>query len=953
MKNIFFIVITILLVFVSFLFSADIKNVKQIPNGLLYTDEMASTIYLNSNGKISEILSSRGCGYYYNLSPDKKQIGFKLINENGFEAPAIVDIETGNIEKLHESVFKCGQVSFANNGSYAFTVDEELFVINGKNSERYDLGYYANLTPISPDGKFVVFNDDDDQLWLLDLENSNKIKITNSKGGYFNPIWSPDSKKIVFSGINGDLKIYDFDNNMRYDLGKGNTPDWSADSKRILFSRSEVKDLKILNSDIFEVDYDGNNLKKITDTKDVFENTPQFFDGDNSIIYQKKADDIIYKHLINSTNFNKTNKKILNSKSDILNSNCEVNTKYFTEKDLQNTSTLDIPYVHQVYDTPGSSGYYCCAPTTAIMVMAYYNILPKWEVVDNYWGHENDWGSYVNRKYWFNGFYFNLLDPGYGNAQNYGGYGYMWTDGSPNSNMADYYKLHGMTANQTWSTSWNTTTAEIDANRPFSMCVFLTGSGHLIVAKGRLSGKRSIIFNDPYGDKNTSGYPSYDGDGAIYDWPGYNHGHIKLNDGYSSYSAIPWCIATDFDRIAPADSVVDDLQFDIGFFMKTTSPAKMRYWRDAKSGFRNHYWWTYSENSGADVCYTKWTPNLDESGFYEVLAYIPDIDNPATSVPYKIKSLYENNKTVIINQSENANSWVSLGKYFFEKDGSHQVHLGDDTGIDGEKIVFDGIRWKIKSVDIDVTANKFSGSAPFTVDFTGYISELLDSGSWFWDFGDGTSLSEKNPTHTYTSDGIYDLTLTKSYGSINYSITKNNFIMVLPNKIGLSVFADSTDGIVPFTVNFTGGTTYEEDEGNWFWEFGDDSTSTEKNPTHTYTEAGNYSVTLIKSYNEINYDTTLTDYITVGIPEKNKLKKNYPNPFNSGTTIEYELTEDVFVNMNIYNIKGQLVEKILSKNQKAGNHSIVYNANDLPSGIYLYRIQAGKYSETKKFILMK
>lgn len=86
--------------------------------------------------------------------------------------------------------------------------------------------------------------------------------------------------------------------------------------------------------------------------------------------------------------------------------------------------------------------------------------------------------------------------------------------------------------------------------------------------------------------------------------------------------------------------------------------------------------------------------------------------------------------------------------------------------------------------------------------------------------------------------------------------------------------------------------------------------------------------------------------------------RNYPNPFNPSTTISYELKEANNVSVEIYNAKGQLVRNLLNEAKTAGDYDVEWNGRDnnglsVASGVYLYKIQAGKYSNTKKMMLMK
>jgi hypothetical protein len=83
------------------------------------------------------------------------------------------------------------------------------------------------------------------------------------------------------------------------------------------------------------------------------------------------------------------------------------------------------------------------------------------------------------------------------------------------------------------------------------------------------------------------------------------------------------------------------------------------------------------------------------------------------------------------------------------------------------------------------------------------------------------------------------------------------------------------------------------------------------------------------------------------------LSQNYPNPFNPSTTINYSLPKAGNVKLTIYNVIGSRVSTIVDEYKPAGNYSVQFNGSNLASGIYLYRLEAGNYSEAKKLILMK
>ena len=88
------------------------------------------------------------------------------------------------------------------------------------------------------------------------------------------------------------------------------------------------------------------------------------------------------------------------------------------------------------------------------------------------------------------------------------------------------------------------------------------------------------------------------------------------------------------------------------------------------------------------------------------------------------------------------------------------------------------------------------------------------------------------------------------------------------------------------------------------------------------------------------------------------LHPNYPNPFNPETTISYSLEHSGNVRLEVYNVKGQLIRTLVNENKPAGNHKVIWNGVDnsnrpVASGIYYYRLTAGKYSGSRRMILMK
>jgi len=90
-----------------------------------------------------------------------------------------------------------------------------------------------------------------------------------------------------------------------------------------------------------------------------------------------------------------------------------------------------------------------------------------------------------------------------------------------------------------------------------------------------------------------------------------------------------------------------------------------------------------------------------------------------------------------------------------------------------------------------------------------------------------------------------------------------------------------------------------------------------------------------------------------GIPKEFALEQNYPNPFNPVTVVRYQLPAASTVRLTIINLLGQEVAILFDGMQDAGYKSVEWDASNVPSGMYFYRINAGTFSETKKLMLIK
>jgi hypothetical protein len=88
-------------------------------------------------------------------------------------------------------------------------------------------------------------------------------------------------------------------------------------------------------------------------------------------------------------------------------------------------------------------------------------------------------------------------------------------------------------------------------------------------------------------------------------------------------------------------------------------------------------------------------------------------------------------------------------------------------------------------------------------------------------------------------------------------------------------------------------------------------------------------------------------------PNTYKLSQNYPNPFNPVTKIDYALPKSGFVTLKVYDMLGREVVNLVSENKTIGNYSVDFNASNLTSGVYFYRLEVNGFVDTKKMMLIK
>ncbi|TVP43470.1 MAG: PKD domain-containing protein, partial [Mongoliibacter sp.] len=191
--------------------------------------------------------------------------------------------------------------------------------------------------------------------------------------------------------------------------------------------------------------------------------------------------------------------------------------------------------------------------------------------------------------------------------------------------------------------------------------------------------------------------------------------------------------------------------------------------------------------------------------------------------------------------------------------GEFTVRLTASNSITGCTSITEKI-FSNQPVSADFRANTTFGCGPRTVNF---LDQSEGATSWNWDFGDGTTSTEQNPSHTYQSPGAYTVSLSINTGSTCAdSNTRSNYIQVVGPEVEFT--SNITRGCGPLEVSFTNQSITPSPPTSFSWDFGDGQTSTEINPTHTYASPGIFTVSLtIRDLDGCTRTLTKVDFIEV------------------------------------------------------------------------------------------
>lgn len=286
----------------------------------------------------------------------------------------------------------------------------------------------------------------------------------------------------------------------------------------------------------------------------------------------------------------------------------------------------------------------------------------------------------------------------------------------------------------------------------------------------------------------------------------------------------------------------------------------------------------------------------------------------------------------------------SIGQHVYSAEGTYVITLTVSNGACVAQHV-QSVTIKPVPPVLDFTYNPDRGCAPLTVTFTN-TSLYADPSTYYWEFGENQGTSRAvNPTYTYNEPGVYSVTLSATNASgETVTITKHAIIEVYPRP-------SAQFGLKPRVIYVPGGTLYTDNQSfgatHYLWDFGDGSTSTEYEPSHTYNDAGkgSFDVSLI-AYNDLGCSDTLKMDAAIQVLDGGRLL--IPNAFTPslsgpGNTSGHN---DVFMplmqgiteyQLMVFNRWGELLFETRDPSQGWDGY---YKGKLCQQDVYVYKIQA-------------
>jgi len=251
----------------------------------------------------------------------------------------------------------------------------------------------------------------------------------------------------------------------------------------------------------------------------------------------------------------------------------------------------------------------------------------------------------------------------------------------------------------------------------------------------------------------------------------------------------------------------------------------------------------------------------------------------------------------------------------------------------------------------------FTGNKTFSYKRSGAVQTQTDR--FYFDGGVSAANPDQQIKEVSLMNIINETTQEKLFAIRSFELVQNDSVKIEnPDDENLKLISYGSAKNYDIELNFV--------SENQLGRFGDFNIPLSANTSHTFIPdwtdiTNNELLILVDIGNNGTIDDTITVTNTVGVedegnlltPKEYNLAQNYPNPFNPVTTIQYSIPQRSNVTLKVYDILGNEVATLINEEKDRGVYSVNFDASGLASGMYLYRIQAGSFVETKKMILLK
>ncbi len=252
---------------------------------------------------------------------------------------------------------------------------------------------------------------------------------------------------------------------------------------------------------------------------------------------------------------------------------------------------------------------------------------------------------------------------------------------------------------------------------------------------------------------------------------------------------------------------------------------------------------TVSNENGTNSTSALITVSEEPIAVFPVANFSTNVSEGYAPLSVRFTDLSENATSLSWDFGDGSNSTDLNPVHTYTTVGNYSVNLtvSNENGTSSMLAMINVLKQPTRVPVANFSSDVTEGSVPLSVQFSDLSK---DATGWNWDFGDGATSTEQNPVHVYNAVGKYAVTLTASNEAGTDVETKTGYITVkaVSSKLAAAFSASPTSGNSPLKVVFTDKSTGSPN--SWKWNFGDGTYSTEKNPMHTFSKVGKYTVTL-------------------------------------------------------------------------------------------------------------